>query len=622
MKICVCIKYVPVISRITFDHETKTINRDGVPSEPNPFDMLGLNRALQIFSELNLPVDITALSMGPPDASNGIQQALALGATRGVLLSDQSFAGSDTLVTSRILHAFLVDEQFDLIITGRNSSDSETGQVGPQVAELLNIPHISDVNHFETSPSGHKLKVFKNSTNGTDVFECSTPCLLTVGEGVAEETWPSKEQMEYAKTLPITTLNGPDLKLSKESVGSMASPTWVEDIRIVESERRGIIIDTETQIDEACDEAIMHLTEALAEMPDNHEQSSFSTNLRFPNGDLSIWVVTESERDVLRAVSFELLGKAQQLSASLKSNITAITFSNENDNQYLELSKFGADSVINLDYESLGPVWSDATARFLAQQIEQHNPYAVLFPATPNGRDLASRICAHLQLGLTGDAIDLELDNTNQLVQLKPALGGNIIAPILSKTKPYMVTLREGMLTPVSRETFSNPEVIQIKPSDIPSSAITVIESREDEETGAIQQTNPTLCLGIGMGIGSQDNVSKIIEIANSLNASLATSRNVVHEGWLPYKFQVGISGTTISPKIYIAIGLRGAFNHTVGVQKSGIIIGVNTNKRHPIFKSCDIGLVGDWEQIVPVLATKLKPIIQGLETSQNHKKP
>ena len=615
MKICVCIKYVPVVSRITFDNETKTINREGVPSEPNPFDMLGLNRALEICHELGIPIDITALTMGPPDAENALKQALGLGATKGVLLSDRAFAGSDTLITSKILSSFLQNEKFDLIITGRNSSDSETGQVGPQIAEFLNIPHISNVNNMTIDSSFSEVKVSRTTSNGYSMFECPLPCLITVTEGVAEESWPTKEQMENAEKTGITTLGSGDLGLEPENIGASASPTWVEDIRIVENNRLGLVIENENSIESNCEQAVLHIKNILSNMNES-EQSEVSNNfVRNPKSETQIWVVSESEEGKLKPVSFELLGKAREIAGKLKGQVTAVTFGESIPEHQSKLGRMGADSIINLNHLSLGPLWSDATADFFGRQISEYKPYAVLFPATSNGRDLASRIAAKLKLGLTGDAIDLELDTENQLVQIKPALGGNIVAPILSKTIPYMVTLREGMLSPIPLEEDFNPQIQEIEPVGIINSSIRFIEEFKDPGTqiGVNEDKNSLICLGVGMGVGSSENVTKIVELAHSLDAALATSRNVVHEGWLPYKFQVGISGTTIAPKIYVAIGLRGAFNHTVGIQKSGVIIGINTNKRHPIFKACDVGLVGDWEEILPVLTEKLKPIVQTL---------
>ena len=617
MKICVCIKYVPVISRITFDNETKTINRNGVPSEPNPFDLLGLNRALEIFEELKIPVNLTALCMGPPDAQNGLKQSLALGATEAVLLSDMKFAGSDTLITSKILSAYLREQNFDLVICGRNSSDSETGQVGPQIAEWLKIPHISDINHLEVDLKAGNITVFKNYDQGYEIFSSPLPSLVTVTEGIAEEKWPTKEQMNIADEIPISILTADDLKLLDKEIGADASPTWVEDIRIVENERLGLIIESDDP-EVASEEASKKLEELLTDLNHYEHQLPVKTYTRANDSTgKDIWVISEQSNNELKQVSFEILGKARELSEFTNSKVVAVTFGNNIELNNKLLGEYGADSVINANHSELGPIWSDSTAQFLSNEISTRKPFAVLFPSTSTGKDLASRIAVKLKLGLTGDAIDLELDSSGRLIQIKPALGGNIIAPILSKTLPYMVTLREGMLSPILPQTGFEPDIEKISPQNILPSKINYIQAVEQHDIQLTYAHNSNVCVGIGMGAGSKENVSKIVQYSKTLGeVSIATSRNVVHEGWLPHQIQVGISGISISPKVYIAIGLRGAFNHTVGIQKAGIIVAINKNKRHPIFKGSDIGIVGEWETLIPVLFEKLEPIIKNLSST------
>ena len=155
MKIAVCMKYVPIIERIQFDYEAKTIIREGVPSEVNPFDLLGLVRAVEL---KNSPDDeVVVISMGPPAASEGLTNCVALGADRAVLVTDRALAGSDTLATSRALSLALRREKPDLIICGRNSTDGETGQVGPEIAELMGLPHISSVRKLDLSDDGRSV---------------------------------------------------------------------------------------------------------------------------------------------------------------------------------------------------------------------------------------------------------------------------------------------------------------------------------------------------------------------------------------------------------------------------------------------------------------------------------
>ena len=181
MKTAVCMKYVPVIARMQFDYENKTIIRDGVPSEVNAFDQLGLVRAVEL--KTSPDDEVVVLTMGPPTAAEGLTTCLALGADRGVLITDRALAGSDTLATSRALALALAREAPDLIICGRNSTDGETGQVGPEVAELMNLPHVSHVRRLELSEDRRTAVVERITDEGFQVLECDLPAVICVTEG-------------------------------------------------------------------------------------------------------------------------------------------------------------------------------------------------------------------------------------------------------------------------------------------------------------------------------------------------------------------------------------------------------------------------------------------------------
>ena len=275
-----------------------------------------------------------------------------------------------------------------------------------------------------------------------------------------------------------------------------------------------------------------------------------------------------------------------------------------------ELAAYGADRILVLDHTHGGPVWGRAMSHTLADAIRAAQPYAVLFAATADGRDLAARIAARLQLGLTGDAIDLEINANGQLVQLKPALGGNVIAPILSKTLPNLVTLRPGMLTPTAPDHGTSAIVEVLAAPAAAESDVTVVGVHHTEEGDAIALTQAQTVLGVGMGLGGPEHLSTVQALARSLGAALATTRNVVHAGWLPHHIQVGISGRAIAPRVYLAVGIRGAFNHIVGIQKAGVIIALNQNPRAAIFKAADYGVVGDWQTYLPPLVAALQPVI------------
>ena len=624
MKTAVCVKYVPVVSRITFDYEQKTIVRDGVPSEVNPFDVLGLVRAVELKSG---PEDeVVALSMGPPQAREGLVTCMALGADRGILLTDRALAGSDTLATARALSLALEREKPDLVVCGRNSADAETGQVGPELAELLGLPHISQVRKLDyRADSAGKVNgiVAERITDeGYQVIECALPALVCVTEGVAAETFANREQMAAAQDKPVEELSCAQLSDDLSQFGLSGSPTWVEDIRLVEPTRLGMMIEGETP-DAAAQQVAQLLQERLAslaeEQGDGSPAPASAANIRYPdNRARSIWVVAETAQDGLRRVTLELLGKARELTATTRSEVVAVLIgvASQQATNILAapLSAYGADRVLTLDNTDLGPVCSRAVAGALADAVAADQPYAVLFAATADGRDLASRIAARLGLGLTGDAIDLEIDPEGRLVQLKPALGGNVIAPILSKTLPNLVTLRPGLLTPIEPEDDALATVQALSAPDFDGTDITLLETHNQEDTGGIALAQAQVVLSVGMGIGGPENLPEIQSLAGEIEANLATTRNVVHAGWLPHQVQVGISGRTVAPRVYLAVGIRGVFDHTVGIQKAGVIIAINSNRRHPIFKAADYGIVGDWKENLPVLVEALKPVLAGIK--------
>ena len=626
MNIAVCVKYVPVVSRIQFDYANKVIQREGVPSEINPFDLLGVNLAVDLkaaaggnagaAADSDADTDsVIALSMGPPNAAEGLTQCYALGVDRAILLSDRALAGSDTLATAQALALALRRENPapDLVICGRNSSDAETGQVGPEIAELLDCPHISNVRKLEIDRAAHRIIAERITDVGHQVLECPLPAVVCVTEGAGPERYPGRDEMTAAAEQEIERLSCADLTDDLSLFGLAGSPTWVEDIRLIEPDRLGIVI-RDTTPEDAARQVADALRERLAALAASDAAASpDSAMLRHSGGDRPIWVVADLSADGPLPVTREMLGKARALNAITQSEIIAVTIGNNPSNAAAELIRGGADRVCHLD--TAGLVWARGVAESLSNAIAANPPYAVLFSAAADGRDLAARIAARLRLGLTGDAIDLEINDAGQLVQLKPALGGNVVAPIMSKTLPNLVTLRPGVLTPAAPDTNTADiarrahSIDHITPShrDIPDA--TLVSEHFAQEYDAVELVAAPVVIGAGMGVGA-DGLAAVRELAASIGAPLATTRNVVHSGWLPHQVQVGISGRTIAPQVYLAVGIRGAFNHTVGIQKAGVILAVNRNHRAAILRAADYGIVGDWNEYLPPLIAAIKPVL------------
>ena len=610
MKTAVCMKYVPMIARMQFDYEARTIVREGVPSEVNPFDVLGLVRAVELKAD---PQDeVVVLTMGPPTAQEGLTSCLALGADRGVLITDRALAGSDTLATSRALALALQREAPDMIICGRNSTDGETGQVGPEVAELMGLPHVSHVRRLDISADRRTAVVERITDEGLQTLECDLPAIICVTEGVAPELFPNRQQMEEAQSKPVDEVNCSMLSDDVSQFGAQGSPTWVNEIRLVEPNRLGVTLQ-EVSPEDAAKQIAQSVRDRLAELESTEPESSGDPLPRYPDSnEQSIWVVAENTRDGLAHVTYEMLGKARDLTTVTRSEVVAVVISPGGDQHSSDLAAAGADRVLVIDNSSLGPVCSRAVGNVLAEAVRGETPYAILFASTADGRDLAARLAAKLSLGLTGDAIDLEIDGEGQLVQLKPALGGNVVAPILSKTLPNLVTLRPGLLTPAVPEPGASANVEHLKAEPFDGADVRLVREEFQEDTEGLDLARARVVVGVGMGVG-EENVTGVLEAARSLGASVATTRDVVHEGWLPQQLQVGISGRTIAPTVYIAVGIRGAFNHTVGLQRAGIIVAINQNRRATIFRSSDFGVVGTWQEFLHPLIEELRPVLADL---------
>lgn len=600
MKIAVCIKQVPVVSMMKFDRETKRLIREGIPVEVNYFDIIAMSLAVDI--KQYQESEVVVLTMGPPQAKEALIQCIAMGADRAIHLMDSNFVGSDTLATSRALSMALELEQPDLIICGVNSVDSETGQVGPQIAEFLDVPQITNVTKFTVNVSTHTAKATRLTELGYDEVECELPLLITVTEGAADEKYPKPQAIENAKTAYIQHLESKDLSVDDNLFGHKGSPTHVTELENVVLTRMGTVIKEET-----VEKAIQFLLEFLEEHQICYKRTENNPPFEPEGSELpvksskSIWVLTETLNGKIRPVTFELLGGVKQIAHKIGASVIALLIGYQVESETKTLGAYGADAVYIADDFRLASYDTETHTDIVVKMIKRHQPYAIVSPSTILGRDLAARVSARLNLGLTGDCIGLKVDSEGKLAQLKPAFGGNIVAPIVSSTFPQMTTLRPGVLTSVSPNWSANPEKLLIDLPDLRKPRVRILRSVETvSEDANIEQAR--IVIGVGRGVGEYKNLSTIRRLAKVLGATIGGTRDVVDIGWMHRQQQIGLSGKTIAPDLYIAIGIRGPFNHTVGIQKAGKIIAINNNARAPIFKMSDFGIVADYAEILPAL--------------------
>ena len=609
MKIAVCIKQVPVVSLLKFDNETRRVVRDGVPSEVNPFDVLGMSLAVNLKQAHD--AEVVVFTMGPPQARDALVQCLAMGADSAVHLNDRAFAGSDTLATARALALALARDEYDLIICGRNSVDAETGQVGAEIADMLDLPQVSGVRHLELDQSadGAAITVERVTDEGHDVMRCELPALITVTEDVAPEIYPRRAERQAAQEKPVETLTAADLSDDASLFGADGSPTWVSEIYSIEPEREGIVVR-----DKAAGEAVAELMAYLDERGvfdgsnDGSGAAAIERGARRARGDAgAIWVVAETLGGELRPVTTELLGRACELADELDTCVEAVLIGDDVAQHADALTAYGADAVWLAQDGRLADYEVSQYTAVLADAIREHSPYAVLLGSTVMGRELAARLAGRLSLGLTGDCIGLEVDDEGRLVQLKPAFGGNIVAPILSSTKPYMATVRPGLLTPVAPDDSVEAMVHHISLDTLGEPRTRIIERVTDESAEGAELDSAHTIVSVGKGIGGPENLPLLRELADALGAPLGATRDVTELGWLPRQYQIGLSGKSVSPSLYFAVALSGVFNHTVGIGKAGTVVAINSSARAPIFQSADFGIVGDYAEVVPELIRVLE---------------
>jgi electron transfer flavoprotein alpha subunit len=602
LKIAVCVKQVPLIEDVNFDFEHKTIKRDG-PNVISAFDLRAIALAVDLKEKHG--ADTTVVTMGPPQAREALAEALAMGLDRGVHLEDRGFAGADTLATARALAAWLKPRSFDLLLLGKYSLDADTGQVGPEVAELLDLAQLTSVRKLDIAD--RTLKVERETDEGFDEVEAKLPALITCAERLIQPIKLTPDMRAAGKQKPIETVRLADLKADARQFGLAGSPTWVEGVRVVQQTRKpGLRIDGHDAA-RAAAEAIAALDRlgVLAAPPRAKAPVTPTRRNAQPGKDAWIAVETDS-RGRPTDVTLELATRAGQLADRLGGAAGAVAFGMDAARHAATLAHYGIDHVFVLDMPDETADAPDSAAAAVAALVDERRPWGLFVPAPDRGRDWAPRLAARLGLGLTGDAIGLDLDSQGRLVALKPAFGGNMVADIYSKTLPQMATVRPGMLDLGEPVAARKADVITVRPP-VGTPKRRLLRRHVLIDHGIAPLERADIVIGVGMGVGGPDGVAQVRALAMTLGAAMCGTRRVCDKGWLPRQLQVGLTGKAINARLYITAGVRGAENHTVGLKRAGTIIAINNDPEAPIFQWADIGIVGDCAAMVPALTEAFK---------------
>jgi len=326
-----------------------------------------------------------------------------------------------------------------------------------------------------------------------------------------------------------------------------------------------------------------------------------------------VMVFAEQRRDEFEGAAFELVGKGRELADKLGVDLYALLLGKDLKGKGEKLIAHGADKVIAVADDSLLNFLPEPYTNILIHIIKKYKPSIFLAPSTTQGRALLSRTAGKIYTGLTADCTGLDVDPNGNLLQTRPAFGGSIKARILTPNmRPQMATVRPKVFKPLDEDPNRKGEVIEEKvPADLLKST-TKFEKWIEDTTSAISIEDADIIISGGRGLGCSDNFKILFELAEILGGAVGASRPTVDEGWIPYSHQVGQTGKTVGPKMYIAVGISGAIQHLEGMRSSDFIIAINKDPDAPIFKVADVGIVGDLFEVVPLLKEKLKRAING----------
>ena len=322
-----------------------------------------------------------------------------------------------------------------------------------------------------------------------------------------------------------------------------------------------------------------------------------------------IMVIAEQRDGVVDHSTLELLGEAGRLARVSGEEVSAVLITGDSGEWPSKLISYGADRVYLAEDDSLNHFRTEPFAAVTRKLIQRVKPSVVLAAATTTGRDLMPRIAKILDTGLTADCTELTVDQeSGDLLQTRPAFGGNILATIVcSETRPQMATVRPRVMKAAEPDENRKGEVEALELSLEDLQSRTELLEFQPLDQGEVDITEAEVIVSGGRGLGSPDNFSLMEELAELLEGSVGSSRAAVDAGWIPYPHQVGQTGKTVQPKLYIACGISGAVQHRVGMQSADRIIAVNKDQSAPIFEFCDDGFVGDLFEILPLVIREIK---------------
>jgi electron transfer flavoprotein alpha subunit len=578
VKIVCLIKQVPRADAIEFDPETKSLKREGVPLLLNPFDAAAVAHAATLREQAG--GEVIAITMGPPQAEEALRVCLALGADRCIHLSDRVFAVADTIGTSRTLAlAIQKDGDVDLVVCGLKTTDSETWQVPPETAAFLDWPHLTSV--VTTELDGRRIRATRETEAGYETYELEAPAVLSLS-GAREAHGIGSGSIDVWTAADLVD----DLHEHDKRFGQTGSPTRVLAVRDVTPPRAGV---RASSVEEAV-EAAQRLLAERAQEPTQWDKPAHLGEK--PGKSYDAWTLVELVDDRPSRTSLELLAKGRELSGKLGGDNVALVLGSRGSGVADPLAAHGADRIVVVDDNRLDEHHPELSSAALIQVLQEYRPHVLVIPATANGRDVGPRAAGELQLGMTGDCVNLNIDRAGRLIQTKPAYGGNIVSVIMGATTPQLATVRPRMFDPLESRNGTEPRIERFAPRALPQPRIRLVE-RSAEPAFDLDESDLVVLLGPDAQ-ASVDNAG----------AAVAGTREVCESGALPRNRQVGLYGRAVAPRVLVALGVPGTFEQLTGIVKAGVIVSCGGGEA--MEAKADIVWTGDPGELIRSLSDRV----------------
>lgn len=630
------IKQVPLPSEMRMGDDG-LMDRTKAKSIINIDCQFGLEAGLQLKKKYP-DARMIACSMGPVSFENALKTAISMGYDEAYLLSDRKLGGSDTYATGLSLSTMLRQMGFSkdskepfVIVAGRQTSDGDTAHVPSQVAEALGIPQATFVERIEANDDG-TITARRIIEGGYQMLKLQMPCVISFTPTGIKPRKPSLLGAIKANHSKVAIKSVDDIGMSEEAqklIGINGSPTIVAGIENIESDRPPVVMASGNNQDQLVDSLIENikkggntLVKKEAKEKKEVDTAGFEiVDLRGDNKGILTWAEVVGGK--IARPSIELLTPARHLAEQLggDTKITTVLIGKNVRPLAQTLFEHGSDHVLVVENDKLEEYLILPFAEIITQIIQKQKPEIALFAATTAGRELAPRIGMKTGSGVTADCTGLEIgdyiDKKNKRIvrpilhSRRPTYGESKLATILGFVYPQISTARAGTFAVPQRIEGRSGEISEFTTELSQGTYSTQILETVRGEGGLASLFEADIIVAGGRGTVG-DELKLVKELAEALKAQglkaeWACSRVVVDEGYAEYARQIGQTGKTVRPKVYVAIGISGAIQHIAGIKESGKIIAIDQNPKASIFRYADFGLCGMYQDIVPELIEKVK---------------